>query len=86
MAAPERSRAKTPTASPVKDASRPWIFTAETMLRLATIDGARVGILRTRSAPDTRQAGDIAVIDMRSPHLDGCGDPVAVMVIGAGIR
>jgi cytosine/adenosine deaminase-related metal-dependent hydrolase len=27
---------------------------------------------------------DIAVIDMRSPHLDGFGDPVAVMVLGAG--
>jgi 5-methylthioadenosine/S-adenosylhomocysteine deaminase len=24
------------------------------------------------------------VIDMRSPHLDGFGDPVAVMVLGAG--
>jgi 5-methylthioadenosine/S-adenosylhomocysteine deaminase len=27
---------------------------------------------------------DIAIIDMRSPHLDGFGDPVAVMVLGAG--
>jgi 5-methylthioadenosine/S-adenosylhomocysteine deaminase len=27
---------------------------------------------------------DIAVIDMRSPHLNGFGDPVAVMVLGAG--
>ena len=27
---------------------------------------------------------DIAVIDMRSPHLDGFGDPVAVTVLGAG--
>ena len=27
---------------------------------------------------------DIVVIDMRSPHLDGFGDPVAVMVLGAG--
>jgi 5-methylthioadenosine/S-adenosylhomocysteine deaminase len=27
---------------------------------------------------------DIAVIDLRSPHLDGFGDPVAVMVLGAG--
>ena len=27
---------------------------------------------------------DIVIIDMRSPHLDGFGDPVAVMVLGAG--
>ena len=27
---------------------------------------------------------DTVVIDMRSPHLDGFGDPVAVMVLGAG--
>ena len=27
---------------------------------------------------------DIAIIDLRSPHLDGFGDPVAVMVLGAG--
>jgi hypothetical protein len=27
---------------------------------------------------------DITVIDMRSPHLDGFGDSVAVMVLGAG--
>lgn len=27
---------------------------------------------------------DIAVVDMRSPHLDGFGDPVAVTVLGAG--
>jgi cytosine/adenosine deaminase-related metal-dependent hydrolase len=24
------------------------------------------------------------IIDIRSPHLDGFGDPVAVMVLGAG--
>jgi 5-methylthioadenosine/S-adenosylhomocysteine deaminase len=27
---------------------------------------------------------DITVIDMCSPHLDGFGDPVAVMALGAG--
>jgi NAD(P)-dependent dehydrogenase (short-subunit alcohol dehydrogenase family) len=27
---------------------------------------------------------DIVIIDSRSPHLDGFGDPVAVMVLGAG--
>lgn len=27
---------------------------------------------------------DIAILDLRSPHLDGFGDPVAVMVLDAG--
>jgi 5-methylthioadenosine/S-adenosylhomocysteine deaminase len=55
------------------------------MLRLATIDGARVWHLEHEIGTLTpgKQA-DIAVIDMRSPHLDGFGDPVAVMVLGAG--
>jgi 5-methylthioadenosine/S-adenosylhomocysteine deaminase len=55
------------------------------MLRLATLDGARVWNLDSEvgSLTPGKQA-DIAVIDMRSPHLDGFGDPVAVMVLGAG--
>ena len=55
------------------------------MLRLATIDGARVWHLEHEIGTLTPgKQGDIAVIDMRSPHLDGFGDPVAVMVLGAG--
>ena len=38
---------------------------------------------RDRHLTPGKQA-DIAVIDLRSPHLDGFGDPVAVMVLGAG--
>jgi 5-methylthioadenosine/S-adenosylhomocysteine deaminase len=55
------------------------------MLRLATIDGALVWHLENEIGTLTpgKQA-DIAVIDMRSPHLDGFGDPIAVMVLGAG--
>jgi cytosine/adenosine deaminase-related metal-dependent hydrolase len=55
------------------------------MLRLATIDGARVWHLEDEIGTLTpgKQA-DIAIIDLRSPHLDGLGDPVAVMVLGAG--
>jgi len=55
------------------------------MLRLATIDGARVWNLHDEIGTLTpgKQA-DITVIDMRSPHLDGFGDGVAVMVLGAG--
>src|SRR6202000_2571620 len=55
------------------------------MLRLATLDGARVWDLDDEigSLTPGKQA-DIAIVDMRSPHLDGFGDPVAVMVLGAG--
>jgi 5-methylthioadenosine/S-adenosylhomocysteine deaminase len=55
------------------------------MLRLATLDGARVWQLDDQIGTLTpgKQA-DITIIDMRSPHLDGFGDPVAVMVLGAG--
>jgi 5-methylthioadenosine/S-adenosylhomocysteine deaminase len=55
------------------------------MLRLATLDGARVWNLdgEVGSLTPGKQA-DVAVVDMRAPHLDGFGDPVAVMVLGAG--
>jgi 5-methylthioadenosine/S-adenosylhomocysteine deaminase len=55
------------------------------MLRLATIEGAKVWHLEdeTGSLTPGKQA-DVAVIDMRSPHLDGFGDQVAMMALGAG--
>ena len=55
------------------------------MLRLATIDGARVWNLQDEvgSLTPGKQA-DVTVIDMRSPHLNGFGDQVAMMVLGAG--
>jgi 5-methylthioadenosine/S-adenosylhomocysteine deaminase len=55
------------------------------MLRLATLDGARVWGLGDEIGTLTpgKQA-DITIVDMRSPHLDGFGDPVAVAVLGAG--
>ncbi|MEW1828758.1 amidohydrolase family protein [Streptomyces sp. NPDC088196] len=55
------------------------------MLRLATLGGAEVlGLAdRTGSLTPGKQA-DIAVVDLRSPHLDGFGDPVAMLVLGAG--
>ena len=55
------------------------------MLRLATLDGARVlGLAdRTGSLTPGKQA-DITIVDMRSPHLDGFGDPVAMLGLGAG--
>jgi 5-methylthioadenosine/S-adenosylhomocysteine deaminase len=55
------------------------------MLRLATLDGAKVWSLDDEIGTLTpgKQA-DIAIVDMRSPHLDGFGDAIAMMVLGAG--
>jgi 5-methylthioadenosine/S-adenosylhomocysteine deaminase len=82
--AAERSRANATAIS--RDKMVPTVdLHQRDMLRLATIDGARVWHLENEIGTLTpgKQA-DIAVIDMRSAHLDGFGDPVAVMVLGAG--
>src|SRR5271170_8215457 len=55
------------------------------MLRLATLEGAQVWNMEGEigSLTPGKQA-DIITVDMRSPHLDGYGDPVATVVLGAG--
>jgi 5-methylthioadenosine/S-adenosylhomocysteine deaminase len=82
--AAERSRANAPALASGKQVPAVDLHQRD-MLRLATIDGARVWHLEDEIGTLTpgKQA-DIAIIDMRSPHLDGFGDPVAVMVLGAG--
>jgi cytosine/adenosine deaminase-related metal-dependent hydrolase len=82
--AAERSRANAPALASGKQVPTVDLHQRD-MLRLATVDGARVWHLEDEIGTLTpgKQA-DIAVIDMRSPHLDGFGDPVAVMVLGAG--
>src|SRR6202041_2093415 len=55
------------------------------MLRLATIDGARVWNLQDEIGSLTPgKQGDITGIEMRSPHLAGFGDSAAVIILGAG--
>src|SRR6202789_876113 len=82
--AAERSRANAPALASGKQAPAVALHQRD-MLRLATIVGARVWHLEDEIGTLTpgKQA-DIAIIDLRSPHLDGVGDPVAVMVLGAG--
>src|SRR6202050_4559321 len=82
--AAERSRANAPALARGEQVPAVELHQRD-MLRLATIDGARVWHLEEEIGTLTpgKQA-DIAIIDMRSPHLDGFGDPVAVMVLGAG--
>jgi 5-methylthioadenosine/S-adenosylhomocysteine deaminase len=82
--AAERSRANADAISSTQMAKTVDLHPRD-MLRLATLDGARVWHLDDQVGTITpgKQA-DITVIDMRSPHLDGFGDPVAVMVLGAG--
>ena len=82
--AAERSRANAPALARGEQVPTVDLHQRD-MLRLATLDGARVWNLddQVGSLTPGKQA-DIAIIDMRSPHLDGFGDPVAVMVLGAG--
>jgi 5-methylthioadenosine/S-adenosylhomocysteine deaminase len=55
------------------------------MFALATLGGAKVlGIAEEVGTLAPGKQADIITIDMRSPHLDSYGDPVAAMVLGAG--
>ncbi|WOX15263.1 amidohydrolase family protein [Streptomyces sp. N50] len=55
------------------------------MLRLATLGGAQVlGLADETGSLTPGKQADITVVDLRSPHLDGFGDPVAMLVLGAG--
>jgi 5-methylthioadenosine/S-adenosylhomocysteine deaminase len=82
--AAERSRVNAPALARGEQVPAVYLHQRD-MLRLATIGGAQVWHLEDEIGTLTpgKQA-DIAIIDMRSPHLDGFGDPAAVMVLGAG--
>jgi cytosine/adenosine deaminase-related metal-dependent hydrolase len=82
--AAERSRANAPALARGEQVPTVALHQRD-MLRLATIDGARVWNMddEVGSLTPGKQA-DVTVIDMRSPHLDGYGDIIATMVLGAG--
>jgi cytosine/adenosine deaminase-related metal-dependent hydrolase len=82
--AAQRSRANAPALARGEQVPTVALHQRD-MLRLATIDGARVWNMEHEvgSLTPGKQA-DITVIDMRSPHLDGYGDSIATMVLGAG--
>jgi cytosine/adenosine deaminase-related metal-dependent hydrolase len=82
--AAERSRANAPALARGEQVPTVALHQRD-MLRLATIDGARVWKMEHEigSLTPGKQA-DVTVIDMRSPHLDGYGDSIATMILGAG--
>jgi 5-methylthioadenosine/S-adenosylhomocysteine deaminase len=82
--AAERSRANAPALARGEQVPTVDLHQRD-MLRLATIDGARVWNMEAEigSVTPGKQA-DVTIIDMRSSHLDGYGDSIATMVLGAG--
>jgi 5-methylthioadenosine/S-adenosylhomocysteine deaminase len=55
------------------------------MLRLATLGGAQAWHLDAEVGSLTvGKHADVTIVDMRAPHLDGFGDPVTTLVMGAG--
>jgi 5-methylthioadenosine/S-adenosylhomocysteine deaminase len=82
--AAERSRAST-DAVRRDEAVEAVELDQRDMLKLATMDAARVWHLdhEVGSLTPGKQA-DVTVVDMRPPHLDGFGDPVTALVMGAG--
>ena len=82
--AAERSRANAGAARR-GEAAETVELNQRDMLKLATLDAARAWHVdhEIGSLTPGKQA-DVTVIDMRPPHLDGFGDPVATLVMGAG--
>jgi 5-methylthioadenosine/S-adenosylhomocysteine deaminase len=82
--AAERSRAGVGSVSR-DEAVKAVELNQRDMLQLATLGAARAWHLdhEVGSLTPGKQA-DVTVIDMRPPHLDGFGDPVATLVMGAG--
>lgn len=82
--AAERSRANAGAVS--RDEAVEFVeLNQRDVLRLATLDAARAWHLdhEVGSLTPGKQA-DVTVVDMRPSHLDGFGDPVTTLVMGAG--
>ncbi|MFD9738230.1 amidohydrolase family protein [Umezawaea sp. NPDC059074] len=82
--AAERSR--TNAAAVARHEAVPTVdFTPRDVLRLATLGGAEVWHLDHEiGSLSTGKRADLALLDLRSPHLDGYADPVTTVVLGAG--
>ena len=67
------------------EANVPAPISVEAVLEAATVNGARAeGLDGSIGTLTPGKQADIAIVDLRSPHLDGFGDAVATMVLGAG--
>jgi cytosine/adenosine deaminase-related metal-dependent hydrolase len=83
-----------PRETPSSQVTRHFFVPGETIhrdqaggsgLRLATIGGASVlGLDHEIGTLTPGKQADIAIVDVRSPHLDGFGDPVTMLGLGAG--
>jgi 5-methylthioadenosine/S-adenosylhomocysteine deaminase len=63
----------------------PTVMDAETVLRMATIEGAKaLGIGSTTGSIEEGKAADIIVIDTRQPHLTPMYNPISHLVYAAG--
>ncbi len=63
----------------------PTVLDAKTVLRMATIDGARaLGIDRITGSIEEGKAADIIIIDIRQPHLTPMYNPISHLVYAAG--
>jgi 5-methylthioadenosine/S-adenosylhomocysteine deaminase len=74
-------------AAKLNKASRldPTVMDAATVLRMATIDGARaLGLDDTTGSIETGKKADIIVIDTRKPHLTPMYHPASHLVYAVG--
>jgi 5-methylthioadenosine/S-adenosylhomocysteine deaminase len=63
----------------------PTVMDAETVLRMATIEGAKaLGIGSTTGSLEPGKAADMIVIDTRQPHLTPMYNPISHLVYAAG--
>ena len=68
----------------VTESDRPMI-SARDVLQVATVGGASVWRRHDSTGTLTPgKAADIAIVDMRAPHLDGFDDPVLAVLLNAG--